>query len=531
MSLADLFYATPFYRACLWGPTPRRLAQLPPPAPPGNAARGKAILDGTLPVASGRSLPMEGAFSPNANASAADGAELHGFAWLDDLAATTSSQAGETARRLIAEWIEANPGWQPIAWAPAVLGQRLANWLTHATLIARGEADPLGPRILRSMARQARHLARVARGGPAGVERFLALRGLIYALACGVGPRSRLESAVRWLLRELQGQILPDGGHISRSPAEQLRALSTLIDIRVMLVRAGHAGAPELVSSIRRMAAMTRFYRLGDGRLTLQNGSAEGDRATIDAVLNRADTADDVPASAADSGFERLVAGQTVIILDCGAPPTRDVNPIGHAGTLSFEMSCGTDRLIVNCGAFATSEPAWVLAQRSTAAHSTVTIDDTNSSPLAGNGAVGRYATIVERVRDTSDGNTWIAAAHDGYQSGFGLIHRRRLYLAQDGDDLRGEDTVSGTHRGQCVARFHLHPDVSASLVQNGAAILLRLPSGTAWRFQAAGGALDLSESIYFGAGGKRRTEQITVSAPLQGEDVQVRWALKRLSA
>lgn len=531
MRLPEFFYATPPYRAFLWGRTPRHLTHLPPPAWPGDPWRGNAILGGRLLTSNGYVAPLATLFSPNRDAETAAQAELHGFAWLDDLAATGSSSAGEMARRLIAAWIDADVSWNSVAWSPSVLGRRVASWLTHATLIACGESDPPGTRVLWSIARQVRHLARVRNHGAPGTGRLLALRGLVYATACGIGSDSNINTALRSLTHEVRSQILADGGHITRSPTEQLCALAALVDIRVMLALVGRTSPPELKSSIHGLAGMLRLYRLGDGRLTVQNGATEGDRAMIDAVLTRSEALDPPPDSAPESGYERLVAGRTMIILDCGAPAAPGFDMKAHAGTLSFEISWGAERIVVNCGAIATRDPTWALAQCATAAHSTITVDDTNSSQMASNAGVCRRATIVERTRENFDGNIWVSGAHDGYQPNFGLIHRRRLYLSRDGDDLRGEDTLTGPHRGLAVARFHLHPQVDASLVQNGAAVLLRLPSGVAWRFQAAGGTLELSESIYFGGGERRRTEQITVSARLDGQGAQLRWALKRVAA
>lgn len=94
---------------------------------------------------------------------------------------------------------------------------------------------------------------------------------------------------------------------------------------------------------------------------------------------------------------------------------------------------------------------------------------------------------------EEDNGAIWLTTSHDGYRERFGLVHRRRLYFPATGDNLRGEDTLvtDGPHKEPSrpfFVRFHLHPDVKASLVQNGAGVLLRLPSGDGWRFQSSGG-------------------------------------------
>ena len=216
--------------------------------------------------------------------------------------------------------------------------------------------------------------------------------------------------------------------------------------------------------------------------------------------------------------------------MDAGAPPAlAPYDRRAHAGTLGFEMSLGAERVVVNCGAFPAADAAWEKALRSTTAHSTVAVDDASSSELIAGGGFGRRVHAIECAREESEGNVWIVASHDGYEDNFGLIHRRRLYLAAGGDDFRGEDSLVGPHRGHFTLRFHLHPGVQTSLIQNGAAAILRLPSGAAWRLQVNGGHIDVAESVYLGRRGEMyRAEQVVVAGQLTGRGATVKWAFKR---
>ena len=105
---------------------------------------------------------------------------------------------------------------------------------------------------------------------------------------------------------------------------------------------------------------------------------------------------------------------------------------------------------------------------------------------------------------------------------------------------MRGEDTlapVEGSSRQSVIGlpgnrayaiRFHFHPAVQASMVQDGAAVLLRLPGGTGWRLRASGAKIDLAESIYFGTGGAKRTQQVVLSGRTDDDGTTVKWALRR---
>jgi uncharacterized heparinase superfamily protein len=141
---------------------------------------------------------------------------------------------------------------------------------------------------------------------------------------------------------------------------------------------------------------------------------------------------------------------------------------------------------------------------------------------------LGRQPEHVEAQRQEANGAHWLEASHDGYQKPFGAIHRRRLYMAESGEDIRGEDAVESTAPQAYALRFHLHPAVNASLQQDGETVLLRLPSGAGWRLRAEGAKITLEESIYLGTAEPRRTEQVVLTGDADGPQ-QVKWAISKV--
>jgi uncharacterized heparinase superfamily protein len=526
-SIAHSIFASSLYRLTLRGEPPKRLKRLPPAPWPGNPERGKSILSGRFTCAGQPVNPDQPEwFSEQLSETALRA--LHAFGYLDDLAEVGGEAAQNRARELIASWLDNERVWHPVASDPEVAGRRIAAWLSHARFIVQGNEDRLGPRILASLTMQLRHLARTVGHGREGVARLYAIRGAVYASLCGLDDERRAVAAYKLLRRELRRQILADGGHIERSPLAQLQALAALVDLRDMALDADQPVPSELAATISRMAAMMRFLRQGDGALPLFNGADERSAAIIDAVLIRSGVKGKAADSAPQMGFQRLAAGRALVLLDVGAPPPSGFDYDAHAGTLSFEMSWGQERGIVNCGARPSRDPAWQMAQRATAAHSTMVVDDTNSSELLAGGGIGRRPERVECTREEDAGNVWVTGTHDGYRP-LSLVHQRRIYLSSDGEDLRGEDTLTGSHTGSFAVRFHLHPDVQVSVIQNGGAALVRAPSGTAWRFIASGGKIELAETIYLGKRGEpRRAEQIVVSGPVSN-GASVKWALRRI--
>jgi uncharacterized heparinase superfamily protein len=525
-SLRAMAYASPLYRLTLGGRQPEQLAQAPTDPWPGDSERARQIMKGSWRFA-GQTLNFPGKagtvdWYP---AEAWDGwlAELHGFQWLRDLR-ELGGEARGAARHACANWMAQCGSWERFGWRPDILGRRLVAWLTHGGFLLNGADILFRRRFLQSLAEQTRHLARVVSHGPEGIGRIAAVKALLYAGLTLPGSERRLPQGLRLLEHELERQTLPDGGQVERNASVQFQLMRDLVEIRLALISAKQSVPNWLQLAIDRTAPMLRFYRHGDGGLVLFNGSSEENPDLIDNVLALGQATGKPTSRAAQTGYERMVAKRSLLVVDAGPPPPAELAEHAHAGPLSFEMSVGRERLIVNVGSYDGPDAAWRMACRATAAHSTLSVDDRNSVEIRDDGSLGRVPKTIDVERDEQDGATWLSLSHDGYKASCRLIHCRRLYLSAEGNDLRGEDTLVGPGGEQFTLRFHLHPDVQAAAVQDG--VLIRLASGEGWRFRAQGGVVSLANSVYLGSGTMRRSSQIVVSGGLNGETTSIKWAL-----
>ena len=276
---------------------------------------------------------------------------------------------------------------------------------------------------------------------------------------------------------------------------------------------------------------MQRRFRHGDGGLALFNGANEGEGWLIDVVLTRSEARGKPFTSAPHSGFERAATNRTLLFMDVGNPASKGFDEKAHSGALSIEMSVGKETIITNCGAYIGAVDSWAEVQRTTAAHSTVTLENLNSAELISGGGIGIRPESVNSERREADGNIWINASLVGYGGHKKITHSRRIYISANGGDIRGEDTITGGNSQKFVARFHLHPSVQSSLVRQASSVLLRTPSGSGWRFKLSGGVISLQESVYLGLPGQvKRAEQIVISSATQNGLGQIKWALSRLA-
>ncbi|MBV9202975.1 MAG: heparinase II/III family protein [Alphaproteobacteria bacterium] len=517
----------PFYRHALVGRVPADLKLRIAQRWPGDAKLGTAIAAGEIELGGELVRAPAPCWSPP-SAGSEWLAAWHGFGWLADVAAA-GSVAREAARELVHSWIVENTASTGIAWRSDVVATRIFSWIAHFDEIVRREQeDPLRRAVLTSLVGQLRHLARTAAREAGGAGRLRAFKGLVTGMVVLGSPEARMARVLKSLERELSVQILPDGGHISRCPSLQLQVLQDLIDTRAVLRSANSQVPAALKDAIERMAPMLRFFRHGDRRLALFNDALEEDGVLIDLVLTRSESKGRAPSHAPDTGFDRLQAFKSMVLIDTGKPPPRGFDGHAHAGPLSFELSHERERIIVNCGAYRGPKPNWWRVARASAAHSVMVVADTNSVEIRADGTLGRVPTSVARERAEHEGQQWMSATHDGYRERFGLIYSRQLFLSADGEDLRGEDRLTGLPGAVFAVRFHLHPSVQASLVQDVSAVLLRLPSGIVWRLRAAGGEMSLGESIYLGSGEARRTQQVVLSGTVPPGGATVRWAIRR---
>lgn len=456
-------------------------------------------------------------------------ANLLGFGWLRHLRAADSAITRSNARALVDDWINVQGGWHKIGWRADILPRRIISWLNQAPLVLQDADARFYRRFIRSLSRQARYLRHTLPQVQDGWPKLQALVALCFVALCMDGQSRSLRSVLRKLTDQLDHQILPDGGHITRNPAILIELLLDLLPLRQVLTHRNVAPPAGLNNAIDRMMPMLRFFRLGDGNFGQFNGMGPTPVDSLATVLAYDDARGAPVSNAPYSGYQRIDAADTSLLMDTGMPPAMALSQEAHAGCLSFELSWKHHRLIVNCGLPAMNRENWRQVARTTAAHSTVTINDTSSGLfmtsetfrhlLGGIPIIGNPHLVRVERQDGDDGVT-LNASHDGYAREFGIVHARRLRLSTDGRTFSGEDsflpaygdTFPQNADDEYAIRFHLHPAVKANRLTDGHGIMLTLPDRDVWTFDSHGQPVNIEESVYLpGADGPRRTVQIVM--------------------
>jgi uncharacterized heparinase superfamily protein len=456
--------------------------------------------------------------------------ELLGFGWLRHLRAAESGIARANARALVDEWIGLQGAWHRVGWRTDVLARRIISWLSHAPLLLQDTDARFYRRFLRSLLRQVRHLRHTAADAHRGATRLQAAIALCYAALCIASQARHTKSATAWLTSELERQILPDGGHISRDPGVIIDVLIELLPLRQAYASRNIAPPPALLNAIDRMMPMLRFFRHSEGTFAHFNGMGTTPIELLLTLLAYDDSRGAPLSNAPYSAYQRLEAGGGVLIMDTGRGPALETSVDAHAGCLSFEFSSPKQSLIVvNCGMPATAREEWRALARATAAHSTVTFNDESSAHFAKAHTFKRLLgglpmvggpTTVSVSREEQFDSTTVRATHDGYAARYGVLHERTVALSADGTRFEGEDMFLAADGGpeirtaqdRYAVRFHLHPSIKASRLTDGHGVLLMMPNREVWTFAASEPGVALEDSVYLaGSEGPRRTAQIVI--------------------
>ncbi|MBW4330687.1 heparinase II/III family protein [Stakelama sp. CBK3Z-3] len=548
MSLAErlserfqrLVWRSPVHSMRLKGRHPLKLLAVADDPFLGDIARGKALLDGMV-TWRGETRNIPGLALVRPSFSAGFGEYLHSFQWLRDLSSVaTRATAAPIAEAIMRQWVTVHgetvtdPAWRPDLW-----GRRVLFWTAHAPLILSSTDLVYRSKVLNALARGARHLDRTADKAPLGVPRIAAWSGVVAAGLLLPGGDQRRAAGEAGLRRAMEKSVSEDGGTSGRSPARQMEAIMLLAMLRGAY-DARRIEAPDfLTARIDAMVAALLGICHGDGGGSSWQGSGPIAPEAIAQMVEATGARVRPLRSARDWGYQRVTAGKVILILDAAPPPVARMVEGGCASTLAFEMSDGPHRLVVNCGGARSVQVAVPedLAEglRTTAAHSTLVLSDSNSTAIHADGTLGKGVMEVEFDRHESDTMQRIEASHDGYVRRFGFLHRRQVVLAQDGQDIRGEDSLIPAGRKQRKAetafaiRFHLGPQVEAAPTADGLAAFLRLPDGTAWQFRCKGAALTIDESLWVDPAGRPRlTHQLVLTGESQAGGASISWLLRR---
>jgi uncharacterized heparinase superfamily protein len=520
---------------------PLKLVAVPRDHVAGDRQRGAALLSGKFNAGS-ETLPLNDLDFGAIGATGSLAEQLQGFSWLRDLAAAASRENGaRLAEAVVGRWLIVHGTKVDDAWAPHLWGERILFWSAYAPYILSSTDTGYRSALLNTLARGARYVEANADKAAAGLDRITAWCGVVAAGLLIQGGVPRVARGEAGLARALAAAQFDDGGLVSRSPYKQ-----TLLVDRLGLLRACYLAAKQTIPDGIEAAAAASLaalhgVTLGDGALSSWQGCGPSEAARLTALIEGCGLRARPLRNARGWGYQRLSALGTILVLDAAPPPPQKISAQSSASTLAFELSDGPQRLVVNCGGPGPLPTALsdelVEALRTTAAHSTLVLADTNSTSILADGSLGKGVEDVTIDRSEDNDASRLEASHDGYVRAFGLVHKRSVMLGNDGKELRGAEQLIAKGRKKIresaayAVRFHLAPEVEATATADGMGAILRSKGAPPWNFRCRGGMLTTEESLWIdGRGQPQPTTQLVIVGEVSSLGGEIGWQFRRTS-
>ncbi len=462
-----------------------------------------ALADGVIELKGRRLFNIE----PPTEAFARD---LHSFEWLHHLRAyelaSTSTKEAQTiaadhARDHVLGWIATRSKHPKFAHTPSMAARRALAWTNHAAFLL-DEADPQDYRtIMASILADTQYAFthRALVDDPTEhCMLVLACASVAHALSDHIALKQQTRDA---LTEALKITFNADGGPRTRRAGDLPPLLASMLSLKALMEGRGLNAPQRLLQSIENGQRMLRMLRHPDGTLVRFQGTRSIMALETDliATILFFDTErGPLPILAQQSGYARLEAPDSVLLIDCGGAPPLEASRQAHASTLAFEWSYAATKIITNAPEIGYSVDADLLDQRRTTAHSTLCVGGVSSatfpdahadSVLVANG----LAIATEKSADAPTRS--FRARHTGYRQKFGVDHARSLTVSDNGRVIEGHDqlvfasgALASTNRNPFTLAFQLQPgarvrsegDRRMRIVMRHHTIMFEIDSGTA---------------------------------------------------
>ncbi|MGY8985104.1 MAG: heparinase II/III family protein [Sphingomonadales bacterium] len=547
-TLREIGFSSPLYNQRLKGKHPLKLMLSPNDPFVGNSSIGADVIEDKLNF-SGHILEKtgEGVWEKMGPAPSGFITQMQCFKWLAHLATLADKKrATKRAEDLTRLWLNKNYNWSLPAWRPEFIGRRIINWALHAPLILSSSDMVYRSKVLNSLARQSRHLFNSYDLSPRGLPRIEALTGLALSSILMPDGDKRLQRGLKNLKNELGLFILADGGAITRNVTDSIEVLNLLIYLRTFLIDDNRECPDWVQTTADKIVPFIRCLQHNNQSLASFEGAFSDNISNLNETINLSGAKGGAIENASLSGFIRGEAQNTLFIFDVGPPAKPSFSKNSHAGCLSFELSDGKDLIVTNMGGtnegYGGDNANLNHYARHTGAHSTLCYKGENIVSISENGFLKNNIFYTKFKKNKNEDGIWINASHNGYQKTFGAIHTRALFLNKEGTDFRGEDELKiyprkflgflgwGNEKNINL-HFILHPKVSASLTQDGKAIIIRLAHGHGWVFRATGGEVKLEDALHSEKPSVRsKTLRIVVETSVSESNYsKINWQFKKV--
>ena len=441
--------------------------------------------------------------------------DFNKFNFLRDLKAEGSIKSRSIARSLVSNWIDERHNLLSKEFDSQIMAERITCWSFNFSWFAEsGELD-LQKKILYSIALQIKYLEIKLIETNNHLEKIIIIKGILVAKSILFDDIINIDELLNLIDEKLEILTNVDGGHSSRSPVLQINLLRHLIEIRSVVGILKNVHAENLHKQTIKMGEFCRSFQMPNGHFAWFHGGSLVPKDIIKQTLNRVGYKNRIFQVAEDTGFCRLSNMDSLVFVDIGLKPI--VNTNTKASLFAFEFFYKKEKIISNLGELINSNiKSAKNSLASSAAHSTLNIDDRNNIDLT-----GKRKTEILNVKygKTKDGNL-LDITHSGYNTIFGINHKRQIYLSNKKNEIRGKDEIInlgniGTIPKRANIHFHLDPNIELIQTRSGS-ILLKHSKGFVWKMSSDNQDIDIKDSVMFTPKGSVPCKEIMINMKLE---------------
>lgn len=450
---------------------------------------------------------------------------VYNLHYFEDLLSENAKEKQNFHLDLLNTWVDQNPVGYGNGWEPYPTSLRIANILK--AWLGGLELDK---KLFSSVFEQASYLSGNLEKHLLGNHYFVNLKALLFA---GVIFQNNywIKVAEEALISEIPEQILDDGANFELSPMYHSMILIDMLDMINLNKSYPNTITNNLTSLLEqyipKMLIFMEAMSHPDGSLSFFNDSVDGIAPKKEVIENYAeklgfkikliDYNKPEIINNKNSGYFCSILSENKLIFDASPIGAEYIPAHAHADTLSFELSLGKEKVLVNSGISKYGADQYRRMQRKTKSHNTVEIDAKDSSEVWNGFKVAKRARIIRRsCQMNSKKQITLIGEHDGYKNFFsGCTHTRIINFEKN--SLVIKDLISGKFK-KATSYFHFHPDLNICLEKN----ILKV-SGSNFSMQSDLNKLryKLSDSTFHPEFGKNENNKV-LSIDFMDADLEV---------
>ena len=464
---------------------------------------------------------------------------LHSFLWLTKLDRKNSKNI---IKNIIKSWISNFFNYDSNTWEMEITAKRIIAWASNIDITLENSDKIYKEKFLLSLMKQSNFLSKNLKNLFYGPSKIICCASIILSGIMFKENNSNYETGIRELEKIIRNYFDEDGFPKSRNPEDVFICIKYLILIREWLKESQNPIPEFLNEIIHKCGNCYAMLSCNNKQFPLFNGATEINHKDYDIFLKNQKY------KFANNNYEianlvKIKKKKFEFFIDCGNPPANNFAKYYQAGCLAFELISNKQKIICNSGYGKYLSPKLATLSRSTAAHSTLYINDTSScifqknksiNKIYGNSLIQKHKIIEKNYKEDKDFYS-IAASHNGYEKKFGYIHKRSIQISKKEDKIFGHDELKKTKKYadslNYFIRFHIYPDTKIVKTKAGNSVLISLPNGEGWLLQSKTNDFQIEKNIFLGNKNKIiNNESVSISGSISKETMSIKWMIEKVS-